>query len=87
MSVLYHDNALHGLILHSESVTPNDSADLPRPGCCGLLLGGAGNVAVVYYNGEEDTLPLAANQTYGFAVARVKATGTTATDIKALYTR
>jgi hypothetical protein len=40
---------------------------------------------VVYANGVEDTLFLLAGVVHPIQVARVKSTGTTATDIKAGY--
>jgi hypothetical protein len=51
-----------------------------------LLVGGAGNVAVVTEGGETLTLTgLLAGTVYAVCVSRVKATGTSATSIVALW--
>jgi hypothetical protein len=51
-----------------------------------LHIGGAGAVAVITVSGETVTLTgLLAGVVYPIAVARVKSTGTTATNIVALW--
>lgn len=66
---------------HALAITPNDSADLavfPRA----LMVGTAGDVAVVMLSGDAITLPgLVPGVQYAAVVRRVKATGTTATGI------
>jgi hypothetical protein len=69
------------------AVTPSDSQDLPLDGCRGLYVGGGGDVrliaagdaaAVTFANvADGSVLPVQA--------ARVLSTGTTATNIVALY--
>lgn len=63
-------------------VTPNDSADLAKP-ARSLLIGVAGDLAVVMLNGDEVTLPVQAGYN-PLSVKRIKSTGTTATGIVAL---
>jgi hypothetical protein len=72
-------------IAFTKAVAPSDSADLPGGVTRGLLVGADGDVAVVYANGLEDTLFLAAGIVHPIQVVRIKSTGTTATDIKAGY--
>lgn len=63
---------------------PNDATDLPRKDCA-LYLGGAGDVSVVTSDGSEIIMK---NHPVGYVqglIQRVKATGTTATDILALW--
>lgn len=71
-------------------VTPSDSADLPDGPCIGIwVTGGDGNIAYVTKDGLSRTIPVKFSQTpsgiYPFRMRRIKATGTTATGIKALY--
>ena len=65
-------------------IAPDDAADLVSL-TRAIVLGSAGDVAVVLKNGDAITLPaLAAGVIYPVRVARVLATGTTATGIKGL---
>ena len=67
------------------AVTPNDSTDLPDAAQA-LYVGGAGNVKVTTADGNEVTInSVAAGATLHLKVTRVHATGTTATNITALY--
>lgn len=67
------------------AVTPNDSADLARVSR-GLWVGTSGDVAVVMRDGGELTLhALAEGVAHPIRVRRVKSSGTTATNIRALY--
>ena len=75
------------------AVTPNDNTDLVPPNGVArptraLLVGGTGTVAVIFADGSTATLTIPSTAC-GFvqmlAVTRVKATGTTATNIVALY--
>lgn len=75
------------------AVTPADGAALAPPSgparpTRGLLVGGAGNIAVVFADGSTATITIPATAC-GFvlplAVTYVKATGTTATSIVALF--
>jgi hypothetical protein len=72
-------------VAFTATVTPSDSEDLPRGPTRALLVGGEGEVAVIYQSGVEDTIFLAAGTFHPISIARVKATGTNATDIKAGY--
>jgi len=53
-------------------VTPNDGADLSRGVTRALLVGTSEEVAVVYENGMEDTVFLAAGVFHPMQVKRVK---------------
>ncbi|MGB7243560.1 MAG: hypothetical protein WBC93_15930 [Sulfitobacter sp.] len=67
------------------AVTPNDSADLPTS-ARGIYVGGAGNVALVTTDGDTLTFAgAAAGATLPICTARVLATGTTATNLLALW--
>lgn len=67
------------------AVTPNDTTLLAPTR--GLYIGGAGNVTVDFADGTTDVLLTAAivGTLYPISVIRVKATGTTATAIVAMY--
>ena len=68
------------------AVTPNDGANLAVAGSRGLWVGGAGNVAVVTAQGDSVTFTgVPAGYLLQVAVSRVLATGTTATNLLALY--
>lgn len=75
----------------SAAVTPDDDNDLAHPtvGSIGyarsLYVTGAGDVAFTGVDGEDDTWTVAAGTVIPVAVSRVKATGTTATGIKAIW--
>lgn len=71
-------------------VTPSDSADLTFPsgvyGTKYLYIGVAGDVAVTTASGDDVLLKaLAAGVFHPISVKRIKATGTTATNILAAY--
>ena len=67
------------------AVTPNDSTDIARISR-GLYIGGSGDVAVITKDGTTTTLVNALAGTYlPIRVSRVLATGTTATNIVAMY--
>jgi hypothetical protein len=67
------------------AVTPNNDTDLADGLTRALMVGTDGNVAVTYANGKTDTLFLLAGLVHPIQVVRVRATGTTATLIKAGY--
>lgn len=70
---------------HIAAVTPNDNADLANVTRF-LFVGGAGAIAVVTAGGETVTMTgVAAGSVLPIAVSRVKSTGTTATNIAALW--
>ena len=66
------------------AVTTNDMSYIPVTRA--LYVGGAGNIVVTMENGEDATLSgVLAGTVYPLSVKRVKATGTTATNLVALY--
>lgn len=65
------------------AVAPSDTTDLAKP-ACGLMAGTAGDIAIVTINGDTVILKAcAAGIPIPIGVIRVKATGTTATNITA----
>ena len=66
-------------------VVPNDVADLPMGVCRGLYVGGAGTLVVRDAFGGQVALESAAFQYHPVRVSRVLASGTTTTDVVALY--
>jgi hypothetical protein len=67
------------------AVTPSDSADLTDT-TRALYVGGDGNVSVIMRGGQTVTFTgMKAGVIYPLRVNRVRATGTTATGIVALY--
>lgn len=68
------------------SVTPSNSVDLPRGDTRAVYVGGTGDLAVTYPSGTEDTITsLTPGLFHPLVVRRIRATGTTATGIKACY--
>jgi hypothetical protein len=77
------EKSLQGIVA-STSVTPSDVDEIQAT--AGLFIGNGGNVAVEYLNGMQDTwVDLPAYFTLRVVVKKVLATGTTASNIKALY--
>lgn len=69
----------------SRAVTPSDSADIVAgETALGLYVTGAGDVSFVCPDGTSDTWTVPANFILPVPVTRVRATGTTATGIKAI---
>lgn len=70
------------------AVTPSDASPITNGFCRGLFVGGAGNLTIITPAGTTTTLIIPAGAC-GFTIpinaAYVKATGTTATGIVALY--
>jgi hypothetical protein len=67
------------------AVTPNDSTDLPISSR-GLWVGGGGSIVIITTKGDEVTLAgVPGGSLLPIRAARVKATGTTATSIVALW--
>jgi len=67
------------------AITPNDSANLPRPGAF-VYVGGDGNVKITAE--EEGTVTfigMSAGDILPVSVVRVFATGTTATNLIAMW--
>jgi hypothetical protein len=68
-----------------KAVTPSDTVNL-APGCRGLFVGTAGNLSLVGDDDHAETFATTnANSFIQLGPKRVNATGTTATDIIALY--
>jgi|AACY02.16.fsa_nt_gi hypothetical protein len=66
-------------------VVPSDTEDLPRV-AKGFRIGGAGDLVIITPNDEElPFLACAVGETIPWSAKRVKATGTTATNIVAGY--
>lgn len=75
-----HNKPAYGAV----AVTPDDSNDLSIP-ARGLYIGGAGAIALTMASGDEVTFSgCLAGTILDIQVIRVKATGTTATNILAL---
>lgn len=72
-------------IAFTVSVSPSDTVDLVNGATRAVMVGEDGDLAVTYANGVEDTIYLLAGVVHPISVARIKATGTTATGIKAAY--
>ena len=73
-------------VVFTVAVTPDDDNDLPQGPARSILVAEEGTVAVVYANGVEDDPFLAAGVFHPLAqIVRIKATGTTASGIKACY--
>ncbi|MNY14738.1 hypothetical protein D3C86_1479240 [compost metagenome] len=67
-------------------VTPSDTTDLPGGNCIGIYVGVAGNLTIVNPDGSEVLITnLFAGVVYPFPAKRIKATGTTASGILAVY--
>jgi hypothetical protein len=68
------------------AVTPSDSADLPDGQTRAIYVGTAGAISVIGADdGTTATLLKGATGWIDIAVKRIRATGTTATDIVAVY--
>lgn len=80
---IYETRAAAGII----AVTPNDATDLPGGPTRGVYVGVgvAGDVAVIMADGSTGTFTAAANGEHPWKVRRILTTGTTATNMLALY--
>ena len=68
------------------AVTPNDSLDLPAGACRALHIGGSGTIRLIAaLDTEHVTITVAGGTLLPLYVRRVLATGTTATEILAIY--
>lgn len=66
-------------------VVPNDAADLPEGLTRGLFVGSAGSVSIIDETGAVAELLSGDSQYHPLRVRRVRASGTTAVAILALY--
>lgn len=73
------------IVKKAVAITPSDSVEIePRPDA--ILVGGAGAVACMWEDTASSTLTgLLAGNVYPVSPRRILATGTTATNISALY--
>jgi hypothetical protein len=77
----YHASALEGPATHAFAVTPHDTNDLPET-TRAIFVGGTGSVCLVLVSGAEITLAnVASSSIIPVRATRLKATGTTATQI------
>lgn len=68
------------------AVTPSDSVDLSGGTCRALYVGGSGDISVLFQGSTTPVLFVGfAGGVLPIQVKRVRATGTTATSIVALY--
>lgn len=74
-----------GVDFQGDAVTPNDSTDLPGGPCHAIYSTGAGNLSINLAAGGTGTLTVLAGSIVRVNASRIKATGTTATGIYALY--
>lgn len=79
-----HAAGLSSPASHAAAVTPNDSADLSTAARA-LYVGTAGNISLVTTGGDTVTLSNVAAGILPIRVARVRATGTTASNIVAIW--
>lgn len=75
-----HSPTMESPISHAVEITPDDAADLPRL-TRAIHLGGAGDLRVTLRGGDEVTFAGMAAGWHPIRVARVFASGTTATAI------
>lgn len=76
----------NGSAKKATAVTPNDTTNLSGGATKGLYLGASGNVVVTMADGTDATFTaLASGVIHPISVLKVKATGTTATSILAVY--
>lgn len=77
-------DGLNSAFVGGFDVVPSDADELPKV-ARGFMITTPGDVAVVFKNGDELTLPgLVPGQQYIGRIKQVRASGTTATGIKAL---
>lgn len=67
------------------AVTPDDTADLPAGAARALFVGEAGTLSLVDQEGNVVSIVSAASQYHPLQAVRVRATGTTAGGVVALY--
>lgn len=79
------DRDQDGSVLRVRAVTPSDSAELALGIARGIYVGVGGDVSFVDIEGNTVLLKNASNGYHPIAMQRVRASGTTATNILALY--
>lgn len=70
--------------IRAAAVVPNDSTDLPDI-TRGIVIGGAGDLTVTMLGGDTVTFTLVAGVTHPMRLSRIHSTGTTATNIVAVW--
>lgn len=84
MAIPYPKNDPSAPFARGAAVVPADATVIPQTDA--LFVGGAGNLTVTMQDGNDLTLTgVTAGSVLPLAVSKVKATGTTATNIAALY--
>lgn len=68
-----------------EAVTPADGADLPRLRVRGVYSHDGGDISCVSAKGATRVFTFAAGEIKPICPVRIRSTGTTSTDISALY--
>jgi hypothetical protein len=82
----YINNRAYGTAIDARAVTASDTTDLPDGPCRAIYIGGTGNVSLITGGGSLVTFSsLNSGYVLPLEVVRVRATGTTATNIIALY--
>jgi hypothetical protein len=76
--------SIGGPYRNAAAITPSDTTDLPQT-TLKLYVGVAGDVAVIMANGAAVTFHAMPVGMHAIQIARVKATGTTATNLIALW--
>jgi hypothetical protein len=69
----------------AESITPHNTTDFARGVCNGIYVGVSGDVAVVHLDGTVQLYKAAPVGILPAMATRVNSTGTTATNLLALY--
>lgn len=78
-------NSVISPIVGGFSITPSDGSDLEQVTRQIRVTGASGNISVVWHNGSESIEPVLTGETLDWRIARVKATGTTATGLRGYY--
>lgn len=71
--------------LRATAITPADGADLPNPATKGIWVGGTGAIKVDMVGGDTVTFNSVPVGLFRIQAKRVYATGTTATNLVALF--
>lgn len=80
------NNRAYGTAIDAKAVTPSDTVDLPDGPSRALYIGGSGNVSLITGGGTVITFNgLNSGYVLPLEVVRVRATGTTASNLIAIY--
>jgi hypothetical protein len=75
--------AQQGIFSNINTITPSNDDVLPQS-MIGIYVAGAGNVAVLNYDGTSETFPVLANSYHPVRSVKILSTGTTASGIRLL---